>query len=293
MVVCRISPRYRFCIVVACIALLASVLASPVLAAGRPDAKATSLPAPIAAMIKNGKGVKFQDKFDAPGGLTGFVLSAATGERRIYYVTPDRKYAMLGIMLDQELNNITADHQKTYMNVLEFLGAAKSDPASESASPIDLARINALQYTEGTGPIELNVVFDSQCGKCRSLYAATRKRLDRFTIRWVPSATIDEKSRRWMEAFVTSKDRAATLDSLFGVEDPPVPHAKAGEETAAAIARSAAIMKAAGTTRYPLVLYVDASNAEVMSMGGLSARELDLIAVAASRAPAPVPVTGK
>ena len=79
-----------------------------------------SMPPPIAEMIRKGRGVKFQDKFNLPGGMTGYAMSSSTGERRIYYVTPDKKHAILGIMFDSSLKNITADHQLTYINFIEF-----------------------------------------------------------------------------------------------------------------------------------------------------------------------------
>lgn len=75
-------------------------------------------PAPIAAMVDRGKGVKVLDAFNAAGGLTGFVLSAANGEHRVYYVTPDGSVAIYGMLFDKTLNNLTAYDFAKFTNPL-------------------------------------------------------------------------------------------------------------------------------------------------------------------------------
>lgn len=179
-----------------------------------------ALPAPIAKMIETGKGVRFQEKFKAPGGLTGYTLSASNGEMRIYYVTPDGKHAILGIMFDEGLNNLTADHQKTFMNVEEFV--KKEDPPITKTSALDLMKKTKFSWSEGKGR-NVYVVFDASSPDSKKLFEFSRTRLKEFKIHWIPSALMDLKSMGWMKVFLKGSKKEAILRAAFsGASAPPV-----------------------------------------------------------------------
>lgn len=237
--------------------------------------KKAIFPAPIAAMMAQGKGVKFQDKFDAPGGLQGYVLSAASGERRIYYVTPDGKHAILGILFDEKLNNLTAEHQKTYMNVLEFLGTGRVDPAKLVGSAFDMSMRNPYAFIEGKGA-DLFVVFDSECAPCARTYKETRSYLDRIRIHWIPVALVNEKSARWMAVFLEARAKSAVLAAMFAGQEPPPgvvsPSLKDAQEN------GREIIKNAGSTTLPLSFFMDITNAEKTVSGPLTQNQIEGIA---------------
>lgn len=232
-------------------------------------------PAPIAAMLSEGKGVKFQDKFDAPGGLQGYVLSAANGERRIYYVTPDGKHAILGIFLDENLNNLTAEHQKTYMNVLEFLGTTRVDPAKMVGSAFDMSMRSPYAFVEGKGA-DLFVVFDSECTPCARLHKETRGYLDRIRIHWIPVALVNEKSAKWMAVFLQAREKSAVLTAMFAGQEPPSVTSPQSLQDAQENARE--IIKNTGSTTLPLSFFMDITNAERTVAGPLTKNQLDGIA---------------
>lgn len=243
-------------------------------AEARTDAspKKPFFPAPIAAMIAEGKGVKFQDKFDAPGGLQGFVLSAATGERRIYYVTPDGKHAILGILFDQNLENVTAVHQRTYMNVLEFLSTSRVDPAKTAGTALDLAMRSPSAFSEGKGA-DLYVVFDSECAPCARLHRDTRSHLDRIRIHWIPVALVNEKSAKWMAVFLQAREKSAVLSAMFAGQDPPSGIVSSSLEDAQASARE--IIKSSGASTLPLSLFLDVTNAQKTVAGPLTQNQIE------------------
>ena len=240
------------------------------------SASSGSVPAPIAQMMKQGNGVRFQDKFDAPGGLTGYVLSAANGERRIYYVTPDGNYAILGIMVDARLNSVTAQHQKTYMNVLEFIDGPNPGAKSDQGSPLDRATRHRGAFTEGMGPAELFLVFDGSCSACAQVYRETRPYLNRIQIHWLPVAINNDESSQWLEAFVASADKAGVLAAMFS--DKTAPRSTKTAEGGRVQEESLAILKAAGGMTLPLALYLDDRNAEQAVHGLISRRRLDGLA---------------
>lgn len=238
-----------------------------------PAAKAPSmgLPLPIAAMMAQGQGVKFQDKFEAPGGLTGYVLSAANGERRIYYVTPDRKHAVLGIMFDERLNNVTAEHQKTYMNVIEFIDAVKPDASKTQGSPLDMAMRIGHAFVEGNGA-DLYVVFDPSCEPCAQMYRETRPYLDRIRIHWIPVALSNEQSQAWLQVFLQARNKDLVMQAMFNKESPPAVSPSEFSKNAQSAARE--ILKAAGATKLPLSLFLDVNNLQQLVLGPLSNNQM-------------------
>lgn len=90
-------------------------------AAHKPLTPKKKLPMSIENMIQTGQGVRLLSQFDAGSAMTGYVLSASNGERRIFYVTADQKMTFFGLMFDRDLNNLTAIHQQIHMDVDEFL----------------------------------------------------------------------------------------------------------------------------------------------------------------------------
>lgn len=236
--------------------------------------KKSLFPAPIASMIEQGKGVKFQDKFDAPGGMKGYVLSSSNGERRIYYVTPDGKYAILGIVFDENLNNITAEHQKTYMNVLEFLAPRKTDPSLTLGTTFGMSARNDFSYSEGEG-IDLYIVFDSECVPCAKTYFESRKYLKKIKFHWIPSAFINEKSSAWMNVFLMARQKDAVLSAMFSGKNPP--SGINSPDFIIAQERALEIIKSSKSKDLPISSFEDAKNSENTILGALGRVELDSI----------------
>lgn len=243
------------------------------------QSKSSVFPPPIEAMIKQGKGVKFQDKFDSDGGLTGYVLSAANGERRIYYVTPDQNHAILGVMFDAELNNVTAKHQKTYINVLEFLSPGKSSSVETLGSAFDVAMRSRFAFSEGQGT-DLYVVFDSECESCSKIFDLTRSRLDRLRIHWIPVDPGTEKGSKWLSVFLQAREKSAVLKSMFRGDLPPSIDRPSTFD--AAQQEGSGVLKAAATTTTPVFIYMDRTNAQKTINVPISAEDLDKISAGIS-----------
>ncbi|MCS4504330.1 thiol:disulfide interchange protein DsbG [Arhodomonas aquaeolei] len=65
---------------------------------------AADLPAPLQSL--EAQGVEIGEPFEAPGGLTGYVISAR-GQTVTVYVTPDNEHAVIGTLLDADGNNLS------------------------------------------------------------------------------------------------------------------------------------------------------------------------------------------
>lgn len=67
-------------------------------------AASESLPAPIAALEK--QGFELKGDFIAPGGLVGYAMQFQ-GQGTTVYLTPDKQYAIMGNMVDAKGNNLS------------------------------------------------------------------------------------------------------------------------------------------------------------------------------------------
>lgn len=114
------------------------------------SAMSGNYPAPIASMVERGRGVAVLDVFEVSGGLIGFVVSAANGEQRIYYVTPDGTTAIYGLAFDAQLKNLTPGHIASFTNPLNSrasVGTLAKPPAMSASAAVSLGLKSATDTT--------------------------------------------------------------------------------------------------------------------------------------------------
>lgn len=222
----------------------------------------TDLPPPIQAMLRTGNGVRFLDKFDAGSGLTGYVMAAGNGERRIFYVTPDRKTAILGLMFDDRLANVTAEHQRTFMDVSEFVSPAKKNGYVDTVADMATRAAPLAMAVEGRG-MDVFVFVDPTAGDFGQLLRASRAGLASLRLHWMATSPGPDKTSAVAAA-------AAGILGAGGTEQALSALAAAGKAGAAAdeVARkrasqlllaTEAVTRQAGV-RPPFVAYFDAAN---------------------------------
>lgn len=275
-------------------------------------AKAGKYPAPIAATVARGKGVRVQDVFAVQGGLTGYVVIAESGEQRIYYVTPDGSTAIYGLAFDRDLNNLTGQHIASYTNALSprmgvgtLAGTSKpavrptpvqsSQPEPVIESYTDDLENQALRpawelvtqakggYVEGRG-LDVYIVFDPACPFCHKAWRDTRPLLNQLRLHWVPVAELGDNSRRLANSFIALPEAsrpaamAALVDRSFKADAP------FSTSTSAILARNAAILTSANVRNVPLIMF--SNNGRIQTMvGAPSPKQLqDLLTLAAANA---------
>jgi thiol:disulfide interchange protein DsbG len=239
--------------------------------------KASELPAPIAKMVQTGRGVEIVDSFEAPGGLTGWVVVAANGERRIFYVTPDGKHAIYGLIFDEGLEDLTREHLKRYPEIRRDVpgagasgssgsGQSSADNANSQAATegpdlgpaLDLAKMGQAVHVEGRGA-PVYIVFDPSCPFCHQVYRDTRQYLDRIQIHWIPVGVLSPKSERVAETFIQSADKKRAMESAVSGK---LPEAAVVSATGRAIiGHNIGIMKSANVTSVPFILFFDGERA--------------------------------
>lgn len=210
------------------------------------------LPAPIATMLARGQNVKIVNSFAVPGTtMTGWVMVAGP-YKRIYYTPADGSVAVLGLMFDADLNNVTIQHTanaealvnavvpfETGASVTKALEAAKKAPASHS---------------EGRGR-EIYVVYDPACPHCHDLWRETRGSLGRVHITWLPVAKVSSSSAGLAQALLSSQDRAAAMQKA--VEKKLDPAQVVAPSTQQILQANAALLDIAGKKNVPMILFVD------------------------------------
>ncbi len=76
-------------------------------------ASADALPSPMQALKQ--QGFTFHGQFEAPGGLEGYAASAS-GQTVAAYLTADGQHAVVGTLIDEQGNNVSADALQRLVN---------------------------------------------------------------------------------------------------------------------------------------------------------------------------------
>lgn len=251
-------------------------------------APGADLPPPIASMVQKGKGVQVLSRFDGPSGLTGFVVTADGGERRIYYVTPDGQTALYGIAFDASLTNVTASHVARFAGskTVTMATAAVSAPAASAetatSSPAErayaLAERGMFAFVEGApNGLDLYVVFDPSCPFCHRTFRDTRAMTRFLRIHWIPVAELRPESANLVEALAKSTDPMKAMVAM--ANDQLQPSSTVRGVTSEVLAQNRKILDAAGVKNVPLLLY-RAGGTVKQIVGAPSAAQLAALAAA-------------
>lgn len=240
---------------------------APVQQKNAKDARGKVLPAPIQSMLKHGKGVQVLASFPAEGGMTGYLMAAQGGERRIYYVPQNGKVALLGLMLDDDLNNLTARH-------LDDLGetkgmepavdakdaAALAEKERKAAEAANLQRVLLLAakapgtWSEGRG-LDVFVFYDPACPFCHGLYRESRAFTDKLRLHWIPVAVVSPDSPGLADAFLATADKKQGMEQLVARQLPP--SRNISTQTSRVLQENHNLLNLAGSTRVPTLLFWD------------------------------------
>lgn len=217
------------------------------------------IPKPIAKMLADGRDVKILDSFRVEGtDLTAWIV-VAEKERRIFYVPADGNVAILGLVFDENLNNVTTEHALAYS---EGKKDAKRDIVPprelgfESGPEVQLtlaqlATANA-SHVEGEGR-DVYVIYDPACVHCHRVWHDTRKMLDRVRLHWIPIAKVSPHS-------------AQLADSILGAVDAPAAFAAAANKrlamsatvshrTQSILKKNSSILEASGKKNVPYLTF--------------------------------------
>lgn len=217
-----------------------------------------SYPAPVQMAIAGG--LKVEKKFDAAGGLTGWILSQGVGQNIVVFTTPDAQVAIAGNMMDAQGQNLTKRYLEEHAPTPDY---------SELWSSLE----KATYVTEGakSGKNVIYVFKDSNCSYCHLAWKALQPYKEAgLQIRWVPVAFLAQDSMGKAAALIAAKnpdDYLKKLHETWGAKNPSLV-AKVSPDVQSKVESNGKLMNDWGFRGTPATVYKD-KNGKVQVVSGM------------------------
>ncbi len=165
-------------------------------------AYAADYPKQIQAAVA--RGIKVVKTFPAVSSLTGWVLSQG-GQSSIVYTTPDGKTMLVGELIDENGNPLSAQYASQF--------APQPDYA---ASFQELERVdNVVEGTLKNPKSVLYAFFDANCPFCHFTWKALQPyEKVGLQVRWIPVAVLDETSLPKAVTIMAAKDKTNAFRAM-------------------------------------------------------------------------------
>jgi thiol:disulfide interchange protein DsbG len=202
------------------------------------------------------------NEFSAPSGLSGWLVND-NGTERIIYTTPDGKTLLIGALLDEQMKNLTAEHEQVYRK------------AADLSSSLKL--VSALRWFKSTAKDNAPIVYvfvDMNCAYCAQLWEQFGIVGKSIEFRLVPVAILGERSLRMASGLLSAEDPMDLLERHFtqltDKADWPEPTESATRE----ILRNTAVMNEIGLRVTPSLILSSEGRAYARQ-GVMTAAELE------------------
>lgn len=221
------------------------------------SAVAEDYPAAVKSLLKQ-PGIEVLDNFQAPGGMTAYIVSVR-GKPNVIYLTPDKKYAFIGIMVNEDGENLTAGQMEEHL--------PKPDYAA-----IWQRFEKAAWVAEGAkDPKSVVYVFaDPYCPYCHAFWKASQPYLAAgLQLRWVFVSYLKPDGEAKIASILEAKDPAAALtrhESSFD-KGGIAPLEKPKPKTLEAIRANGQLMRDLGINGTPALVYRDADGTVHLASG--------------------------
>lgn len=147
--------------------------------------------------------VTILNQFSAIDNLEGYVVqSTQNNAQTILYIDNRGRYLLSGTILDQNMQNISAQNYQTYIA-----------PQSASTAFNYLANVSYIQQGSNSAPHQAYIVFDPNCIFCHRLFETLQPFIQNgsLAIRWVPVAFLKATSTGRAYAMLSSSNPEAVL----------------------------------------------------------------------------------
>jgi len=214
------------------------------------------------------KGVKIVQSFPSASGLKAIIADNGK-EKRLFYVTPDGRSLIVGMVFDTAGENVTtADMSRAGVT---DVGGAKTltDAQLESI----WARLEKLSWIpEGTGKKTIYVLFDPNCPYCHRLWTAVRGAVGagNVQIRWLPVAILKDSSKGLGAALYAARNPSQLLAAMVNHQLQP---AVVTEVANKKMAYNLLLLRDTGYTGVPTIIYRESGRVR-STMGFPSDNEL-------------------
>ncbi len=150
-------------------------------------ANSTHLPSQLPEPIQHleNKGLDIVREFPVGASITGWVVSYK-GSDTIVYTTADGEFLINGVLLDAQGNDLTEEHQKSWLPKPSWDDLATSHFITEKS----------LNNDEGATKSTIYMFFDANCPFCHLSWLALQPyRAAGLEVRWIPVAYLKPDSR--------------------------------------------------------------------------------------------------
>lgn len=230
--------------------------------------------------------------------LEGLLLRAGN-EYRLFYLTTDGNYAVIGGMMGRNAENLTQAHMDGPLS--EYMeqsasgegGGGNNTAGSQTPSPataggpsprgaggagaVFSAMKNANnQITQGSGSKHLYATLDPNCPYCKRMFRNAQQVSNEVTIHWIPVAMLRRSSMNIAGQLISSPAPKEALTAL--AHDTFNPDAQAKPSVFDSIAEDTTALQQAGAKSTPTVTFTGPNGQPQMTQGMLTAQQLRQIA---------------
>lgn len=220
-------------------------------------ANQSSYPAVIEQLVKN-RGIKIVSEFQAPGGMTAYGAQYR-GHDLVFYLTPDKQYAIVGHMLDAKGEDLTAQQIDTHITTPTLAGAwAKLEKTAWVAEGAQNPKRIIYEFT------------DPNCPFCHLFWLANQPYLkEGLQVRHILVGIITPSSKGRAAAILEATDPSAAMTKNERDYNTKGPEDKAGgvaplnnpkPATLAKLNANEKLMEELGVTGTPGIFYKDAND---------------------------------
>lgn len=212
------------------------------------------------------KGNTISQAFPAASGMKGIVVDNGA-EKRLFYVTPDGKSLLAGVMFDTQGANLTS---------VDLARTASVEPAPQSTqSPDSLAltwkQAEQLKWlAEGDAERVMYAFFDPNCAYCHELWGMLRAPVAAgdIQVRWIPISILRASSNELNAAIYQQAATDGVLIPMAEMAKRQLQPATVTEEIRQSLADNLALFRQAGFRRTPMILYRDRDKGRVKVFEG-------------------------
>ncbi|MDD2223462.1 MAG: thiol:disulfide interchange protein DsbG [Pseudomonas sp.] len=224
--------------------------------------QAENYPAPVKAMRE--RGVEVLERFDAPGGLTGYT-ALYNGRPLALYVTADKQHALMGSLLNAQGEDLT--------------GAILEEKVSRPQSKVMWGKLkDSAWIADGSDQAEkvVYVFTDPNCPYCKRLWKDARPWVDagKLQLRHVMVGTLGESSQKKAAYMLAAKDPKTVLLGNESGKTPAQEAKTVQTEQRQQLETNQQLMAKLGASGTPSILYLDERDMLQMHPGSPQGEQL-------------------
>lgn len=195
-------------------------------------------------------GVKVTHRFDSISGLRAIVADNGT-DKRLFYVTPDGKSLIAGLVFDETGRNVTTED----MGRAGITANGSTTTITQLQAQKIWQRVQGLKaLKDGGSGADIYVFVDPTCQYCHRLMSMVRPYIaaGKLQVRWLPVAILSSRSPGLAEAMYKAPNVAQAIQSVSTNMLKPMPETEAMRLQ---LAQNLLAMRDTGQTGVPLMVY--------------------------------------